>query len=136
MPTASNRGLICLFSENDTTNLVFQNAQFEFYKFYVIIACNFYALIGPNLTGEFMQKIYTASWNLFTLTAEVKEFFVNLWCFLLSFTSRKWKEKTFRRVLSYNFGCRKKAWSDQRSSALKTLNTRKPAKSFKLKLKD
>ena len=31
---------------------------------------NFYALIGYNLTGEFMQKIYPASWNLFTLTAE------------------------------------------------------------------
>ena len=31
---------------------------------------NFYALIGQNLTGEFMRKIYGASWNLFTLTAE------------------------------------------------------------------
>ena len=26
---------------------------------------NFYALIGQNLTGEFMRKIYAASWNLF-----------------------------------------------------------------------
>ena len=25
---------------------------------------NFYALIGHNLTGEFMRKIYAASWNL------------------------------------------------------------------------
>ena len=32
---------------------------------------NFYALIGQNLTGEFMRKIYAASWKLFTLTAEV-----------------------------------------------------------------
>ena len=31
---------------------------------------NFYALIGQNLTGEFMRKIYAASWNSFTLTAE------------------------------------------------------------------
>ena len=31
---------------------------------------NFYALIGQNLTGEFMRKLYAASWNLFTLTAE------------------------------------------------------------------
>ena len=31
---------------------------------------NFYALIGQNLTGEFMRKIYAASWNLLTLTAE------------------------------------------------------------------
>ena len=27
---------------------------------------NFYALTGQNLTGEFMQKIYAASGNLFT----------------------------------------------------------------------
>ena len=31
---------------------------------------NFYTLIGQNLTGEFMRKIYAASWNLFTLTGE------------------------------------------------------------------
>ena len=31
---------------------------------------NLYALIGQNLTGEFMRKIYAASWILFTLTAE------------------------------------------------------------------
>ena len=29
---------------------------------------NFYTLIGQNLTGEFMRKIYAASWKLFTLT--------------------------------------------------------------------
>ena len=31
---------------------------------------SFYALIGQNLTDEFMRKVYAASWNLFTLTAE------------------------------------------------------------------
>ena len=31
---------------------------------------NFNALIGQNLTGEFMRKIYAASWILLTLTAE------------------------------------------------------------------
>ena len=31
---------------------------------------NFYALLGQNLTGEFMRKINASSWNLFTLTAE------------------------------------------------------------------
>ena len=31
---------------------------------------HFYALIGQNLTDEFMRKSYAASWNLFTLTAE------------------------------------------------------------------
>ena len=34
-------------------------------------ASNFYALIGHNLTGEFMRKIYVASWNFFTLRADV-----------------------------------------------------------------
>ena len=38
---------------------------------------NFYALIGQNLTGEFMRKIYAASWNLFTLTAEADRVFVS-----------------------------------------------------------
>ena len=36
---------------------------------------NFYALIGQNLTCEFMWTIYAASWKLFTLTAEVVVFF-------------------------------------------------------------
>ena len=41
---------------------------------------NFYALIGQNVTGEFMRKIYAASLNLFTLTAEAEwtKFCVNL----------------------------------------------------------
>jgi len=36
---------------------------------------NFYALIGQNLTGKFMRKIYAASWILFTLTAEADRVF-------------------------------------------------------------
>ena len=35
---------------------------------------NFYAMIGKNLTDEFMEKIYAAYCDLFTLT----EFSVNL----------------------------------------------------------
>ena len=31
---------------------------------------HFYAVIGQNLTGEFMRKIYAVSWILFTLTVE------------------------------------------------------------------
>ena len=31
---------------------------------------NFYTLIGQKLTGEFMRKIYAASWKLFTMRAE------------------------------------------------------------------
>ena len=46
---------------------------------------NFYALIGQNLTGEFMRKIYTASWNLFTLTAETNRVLCQLVMFLTVF---------------------------------------------------
>ena len=46
---------------------------------------NFYALIGQNLTGEFMRKIYAASWKLFTLTAEVDRVLCQLVMFLTVF---------------------------------------------------
>ena len=46
---------------------------------------NFYALIGQNLTGELMRKIYAASWNFTLLKLTV--FCVNLWCFWLSFST-------------------------------------------------
>ena len=36
---------------------------------------NFYALIGQNLTGEFLAEIYAASENLFTLIAEAHRVF-------------------------------------------------------------
>ena len=34
---------------------------------------SFYALIGQNLIGEIMRKIYAASWKLFTLTAVISD---------------------------------------------------------------
>ena len=46
---------------------------------------NFCTLIGQNLTGEFMQKIYAASWNLFTLTAEAGSVLCQLVMFLTVF---------------------------------------------------
>ena len=46
---------------------------------------NFYALIGQNLTGEFMRKIYAATWNLFTLTAEADRVLCQLVMFLTVF---------------------------------------------------
>ena len=39
---------------------------------------NCYAMIGQNLTGEFMRKIYAASCNLFTDQLKLTEFCVNL----------------------------------------------------------
>ena len=46
---------------------------------------NFYALIGQNLTGEFMPKIYASSWELFTLTAEANRVLCQLVMFLSVF---------------------------------------------------
>ena len=46
---------------------------------------NFYALIGQNLTGEFMRKIYAASWNLFTLIGEADRLLCQLVMFLTVF---------------------------------------------------
>ena len=46
---------------------------------------NFYALIGQNLTVEFMRKIYAASWILFTLTAEADRVLCELVMFLTVF---------------------------------------------------
>ena len=64
---------------------------------------NFYGLIGQNLTGEIMWKIYAASLIFFTLTAELTEFCVNLWCFLLSFSTgcTKWNSAALRSLLLF-----------------------------------
>ena len=45
----------------------------------------FYALIGQNLIGEFMRKIYAASWKMFTLTAEADKVLCQLVMFLTVF---------------------------------------------------
>ena len=59
---------------------------------------NFYALIGQNLTGEFMRKIYAASWNLFTLTAEADRVLCQLAMFLTVFFH--WM---YKRVFCYSW---------------------------------
>ena len=60
---------------------------------------NFYALIGQNLTGEFMRKIYAASWNLFTVTAEADRVF----CQLVMFSTgcRKWNSAAIKSLLLF-----------------------------------
>ena len=52
---------------------------------YVCSTSNLYALIGQNLTGEFMRKIYTAIWNLFTLATETDRVLCHLVMFLTVF---------------------------------------------------
>ena len=54
---------------------------------------NFYALIGQNLTGESMRKIYAASWNLLTLTAEADKVLCQLVMFLTLFFHWMYKMK-------------------------------------------
>ena len=54
---------------------------------------NFNALIGHNLTGEFMRKIYAASWNLFTLRAEADRVLCQLVMFLTVFFHWMYKMK-------------------------------------------
>ena len=54
---------------------------------------NFYALIGYNLTGEFMRKIYAASWKLFTWTAEAERVLSQLLMFLIVFFRWMYKMK-------------------------------------------
>ena len=54
---------------------------------------NFYALIGQNLTGEFMRKIYAASWSFFTLTAEADRLLCRLVMLLTVFFHWMYKMK-------------------------------------------
>ena len=63
---------------------------------------NFYALIGHNLTGEFMPKIYAASWILFTLTAEADRVFCQLVTFLTVFFYKN-EIQLLSRVLRYSW---------------------------------
>ena len=64
---------------------------------------NFYALIGQNLTGEFMRKIYAASWKLFTLTAEADRVLCQLVMFLTVFSTEciKWNSAAIKSLLLF-----------------------------------
>ena len=63
---------------------------------------NFYALIGQNLTGELMWKIYAASWILFTLIAEADRVLCQLVMFLTAFfywVYKKWNSAAIKSLL-------------------------------------
>ena len=64
---------------------------------------NFYALIGQNLTGEFMRKIYAASWNLFTPSAEADRVLCQLVMFLTAFPTEctKWNSAAIKSLLLF-----------------------------------
>ena len=59
----------------------------------VTLYVQFYALIGQNLTGEFMRKIYAASWNWVILTAEAERVLCQIGMFLTVFFHWMYKMK-------------------------------------------
>ena len=61
---------------------------------------NFYALIGQNLTGEFMWKIYAASWNSFTLRTEADRVLCQLvmFCTVFSTGITKWNSSAIKSL--------------------------------------
>ena len=73
----------------------------------VTLHVHFYDLIGLNLTGEFMCKTYAAYlescllWQL-----KLTEFWVNLWCFKLSFSTEcaKWNTAAIKSLLLFVAG--------------------------------
>ena len=71
-----------------------------------LFTSNFYAVIGQNLTGEFMRKIYAASWNLFTLTAEANRVFRQLVMYLTVFSTwcKKWNAAAIKSLLLFIAG--------------------------------
>ena len=62
----------------------------------------FHALIGQNLTGEFMWKIYAASWNLLTLTAEAERVLRHLFNCLFPLDVQN-EIRLLSRVFSYSW---------------------------------
>ena len=67
---------------------------------------NFYTLIGQKLTGEFMRKIYAASWKLFTLRAEADRVLCQLVMYLTVFSTgfTKWNTAAIRSLLLFMAG--------------------------------
>ena len=85
--------------ENSASFLKYRQGRQMLFTFLTIVTrcsrstSNFYALIGQNLTGEFMWKNYTASWNLFTFTAEADRVLCKLVMFLTVFFHWMYKMK-------------------------------------------
>ena len=67
---------------------------------------NFYTLIGQKLTGEFMRKIYAASWKLFTLRAEADRVLCQLVMYLTVFSTgcTKWNTAAIKSLLLFMAG--------------------------------
>ena len=71
---------------------------------HALVTSKFYALIGQNLTGEFMRKIYAASWILFTFTAEADRVLCQLVMFLTAcfyWMYKKWNSAAIKSLLLF-----------------------------------
>ena len=71
---------------------------------------NISTLIGQNLTGEFMRKIYAASWKLFTLTAKADRVLSQLVMFLTVFFHWMYKMK-YSCIICSPFSIQRETWS-------------------------
>ena len=67
----------------------------------VTLYANFLCTDWSKLTGEYMRKIYSASWNLFTLTTEADRVLYQLVMFLTVFSTEctKWNSAAIKFVL-------------------------------------
>ena len=68
---------------------------------------NFYALIGQNLTGEFICRKFIQHLKTCLLWQQkLTKFFVNLWCFSLSFSTGciKWNTAAINSLLLFMAG--------------------------------
>ena len=80
---------------------------------------NFYTLIGQNLTGAFVRKMYAASWDLFTLIAEADRVLCQFVMFLTVFFHwmYKMKHSCYQECsVIWDFGCEMRRFSQSRKS--------------------
>ena len=93
------QNLASYYRQGSTVAFDFSHHGHAFVTLYVQFLC----LIGQNLIGEFMRKIY-ASWNLFTLTVEADRVLCQLVMFLASFfywMYKKWNSAAIKSLLLF-----------------------------------
>ena len=93
------QNLASYYRQGSTVAFDFSHRGQAFVTLYVQFLC----LIGQNLIGEFMRKIY-ASWNLFTFTAEADRVLCQLVMFLTAcfyWMCKKWNSAAIKSLLLF-----------------------------------
>ena len=93
------QNLASYYRQGSTVAFDFSHRGQAFVRLYVQFLC----LIGQNLIGEFMRKIY-ASWNLFTFTAEADRVLCQLVMFLTAcfyWMCKKWNSAAIKSLLLF-----------------------------------